>query len=454
MTQKMLSYIPGWSDGELSQYQLTDTGMAYMRVPIFRACVDRIASSMRQIPVYMDDRDLDEAWPYPTPLSDLLYQATISYLLHGAAYILLVRGQNFRRVQNLMVLNGSTMRVEYLGMNDDGTPRRRYIQTVNGHTYTFQDEDMIFIRAYHPADDVGPGVAPGYTALNPAQTLHYLTLFPAKFFEGGVVGKTFILMPPGTQQIETNRIQTMLNKTITGIKNAFGVEVFEGRGEIDIRTLTPAPKDLALSEVQDIAHQQVLQAFGIPEDVLGKSDANRATAETHHRGYWNDTIRPIAVMFEAALNNEAFPDGGQQIKFAFEELAAFQADENSRASSLLTMVQAGIPLPVATNALGYYLGDDVMLPEYPPSMMMQMQTLDTPADAPAQPMRSITSEDLDKWRRKAAKRLKTGKAAACEFDSQHIPVFVQDYVTAGLEVAKDGNDIDRLFASARDWAVY
>jgi hypothetical protein len=31
---------------------------------------------------------------------------------------------------------------------------------------------------------------------------------------------------------------------------------------------------------------------------------------------------------------------------------------------------------------------------------------------------------------------------------------VQDYVTAGLEVAKDANDVDRLFASARDWAVY
>lgn len=452
MTQKMLSYIPGWSDGELSKYALTNTGAAYMRVPIYRACVDRIASSMRQIPVYINDQDVEDAWPYPTPLNEILYQATISYLLHGAAYILLVRGQNFRRVQNLMVLNGSTIRVEYLGMNDQGQPIRRYVQTVNGSTHTFDDEDIIFIRAYHPADDVGPGVAPGYTALNPAQTLHYLTLFPAKFFEGGVVGKTFILMPPGTQQIETNRIQSMLNKTITGLKNAFGVEVFEGRGEIDIRTLTPAPKDLAMREVQQIAHEQVLQAFGIPEDVLGQSDANRATAETHHRGYWNDTIRPIAVMFEYALNAEAFPNG-QRLKFAFQELPAFQADENERAGSLQTLVQAGVPLPVAADVLGYYFPDDVVLPDYPPTMMRPEPT-PAPPQADSQPTRSMTADDIDKWRRKAVKRFKQGKGAACDFDSSVIDDHVHEYITAGLSSAKTIDDLEGVFIAARDWAVY
>ena len=295
--EKMLSHIPGWSEGELAEYKLGDTSKAYLHVPIFRACVDRIAASMRQIPIYVNNERAMKAWPYPTPLAEILYQATISYLLYGAAYILKVRGRNFNRTQNLMVLNANSMRVEYAGMDPMGNAIRRYIQTVNGNVYTFENDEIIFIRAYHPADDVGPGIAPAYTALNPAQTLHYLTLFPAKFFEGGVVGKTFVLMPPGTQHKETTRIQTLLNRTITGIKNAFGVEVFEGRGEIDIRTLTPAPKDLAMTEVQKIAHQQVLQAFGIPEDIFGQSMANRATAETHHRGYWNDTVRPIAVMF-------------------------------------------------------------------------------------------------------------------------------------------------------------
>lgn len=470
---KMLSHIPGWSEGELAEYKLQDTSKAYLHVPIFRACVDRIASSMRQIPVYtngtrnytMGER-AENAWPYPTPLQEILYKATVNYLLFGAAYIMKVRGERFRRVQNLMVLNSTTMRVEYAGMDELGNPIRRYIQSVNGNTYTFENDDIVFVRSYHPADDIGPGIPPGFTALNPAQTLHYLTLFPAKFFEGGVVGKTFVLMPPGTQHKETTRIQTMLNRTITGIKNAFGVEVFEGRGEIDIRTLTPAPKDLAMTEVQKIAHQQVLQAFGIPEDVFGQSQANRATAETHHRGYWNDTVKPIAVMFEDALQDGAL-DQVNSIRFAFEELPAFQADEAERANSLYVLVKAGIPLPTAVEALGYDLPGNPELPEYPPYMLQSQLMLDMATES--QPTREAAERgsentstrqrfndntDLRKWRRKSVKRFKSGKSAACPFESDDINEHVTAYISGGLTRVESEEDIHLLFDAAEQWSDY
>jgi hypothetical protein len=171
-------------------------------------------------------------------------------------------------------------------------------------------------------------------------------------------------------------------------------------------------------------------------------------------------------MFEDALQDGNL-DRVNSLRFAFEELPAFQADEAERANSLYVLVKAGIPLPTAVQALGYDLPGNPELPEYPPYMLQSQLMLDMATES--QPTREAADRgsentstrqrfndntDLRKWRRKSIKRFKSGKNAACPFESDEINEHVTDYITGGLARVESEEDIHLLFDAAEQWSDY
>jgi HK97 family phage portal protein len=62
--------------------------------------------------------------------------------------------------------------------------------------------------------------------------------------------------------------------------------------------------------------------------------------------------------------------------------------------------------------------------------------------------------ELEKWQRKAAKRLKEKGSAACEFESDHIQTSIHGAIDGGLSAAKTVDDVRRIFANAQEWRGY
>ena len=59
---------------------------------------------------------------------------------------------------------------------------------------------------------------------------------------------------------------------------------------------------------------------------------------------------------------------------------------------------------------------------------------------------------LRKWRRKALNRLRDGKAAICDFESDYISKVLSDAIKTQLEDTKTPEDVHEVFEGA--WLVY
>ena len=73
-----------------------------------------------------------------------------------------------------------------------------------------------------------------------------------------------------------------------------------------------------------------------------------------------------------------------------------------------------------------------------------------PLDEPGGEMKA----DLERWERKALKRLKGDKPAACEFESEHIGDSLSAAIAGALESAETADEVKHLFASVPMWEVY
>jgi hypothetical protein len=63
-------------------------------------------------------------------------------------------------------------------------------------------------------------------------------------------------------------------------------------------------------------------------------------------------------------------------------------------------------------------------------------------------------EDLKRWQRKATKRLKDGKGAVCEFESEHIPESIKGAILGALEAVQSVRDIADIFSNVLVWSEY
>ena len=77
-------------------------------------------------------------------------------------------------------------------------------------------------------------------------------------------------------------------------------------GEIDVKELGFAPKDMSFKEGRLAARSEILGAFGIPESVI-QYDANRATSQVGLEQYFRLTLEPKLRKFCEKLNEQLIP---------------------------------------------------------------------------------------------------------------------------------------------------
>ena len=111
-------------------------------------------------------------------------------------------------------------------------------------------------------------------------------------------------------------------------------------------------KDLAFTELNEIAKDNIAMAFGIKQTLLDSEAANYATAQEDRLAFYEDTIKPRARLFADALNEQLLARDGLRLEFRFNEMDIFQEDENDRAELLNKLTTAGLPIEVALELAG------------------------------------------------------------------------------------------------------
>lgn len=426
---KAITSIPGWLTAmSQSSTLVRDTASAYAYVPLIYRGVQIRADALSSVPVKLLRRNREIDWMLQTPPGALLWHIEASMLLTGAAYCEILTGPE---VVDLRVINPYSMSVDY----KNGV----YVFAQNGvekwsNTPAAGEYEILYIREYNPRDDIHPGVSALDVATMDAQLARNITRYAAKYFESGTMPVTLLGLEHPLSDSETQRVQGFFRRATEGISNAFRVLAL--RGDIKPQVLTPQVKDLMVPELYATVRDNIAQALGVPKSYFNES-SNFATAEEDTNRFWTTTVRPRGRMIEAEINRQVFSRLRipAQMVLEFEGLDVFQVDEAKRASSLLSLVNAGMPLRVALSVLGYDLPDD---------MLAEVEDR----------AESGYEADLKKWQKKAARRLKRDGRAQCRFDSPHIPEQVHDMVYNALANVRDAEALPLLYNAVRDWRGY
>jgi len=438
---KTITNVPGWVDMLTSDGVPDSVATLYKRVPILFRAIQLRCDALSSVPVaILKGGENEVEWPYPTKLGNLLWQWEASNLLAGAAYGEIVKNKSgFRK--DVKYRNPFDMSVKY----DRGV--YEFKQNSSGSTWSNEPDagkfEMVYIREFDPTQDTNPGISAGKAANIDAKLLYAISKFPEMYFEGGAMPVTLLGIDSNDRN-EIERIQNWFKRSATAIKNAFRVLGVRA-GSITPVTLTPPLKDLAFTELSEIAKDNISMAFGIKQTLLDSEAANYATAQEDRLAFYEDTIKPRARIFEDALNEQLLARDGLRIEFRFNEMDIFQEDENDRADLLNKLTSAGLPIEVALELAGYELTD-----EQTSMMESHQEQFDERRDSePVTPQ----VDELRKWQKFAEKRVKEGKDLR-EFESSVIEPSLHGAVAGALEGAKSVDDVKHIFESVITWRGY
>ncbi len=435
---------------------------AYLAVAWVRRCLELRANAVSSMPYAILTKGREEVdWPWPGDLRRLLWLTEGAMDVYGRAYW-------FRRLQRRRILNyrwlaPPSITEEYL---EDGTPLFR--RTYNGQSTLYTTQDVVYF--WEPALDVeaGYGVGCVETALEAAGLSYCMSEFAMNFFRQGALPGVLLTVEGNPDEEELQRLETWWKRLVSGVKRAWDTVAI--RSTVKPVQLGYPVDQLAMPELTQIVRQQIATAMGVPQTLLDDA-ASYATAVEHRLSFYQDTVVPRCRLIEGIINEQVLGPLGLKIEFREEELDIFQEDERNRASSLNSMVQAGLDLSLAMQILGYELPDGKTYEQWKQEREARQQASsaedsaasDTttqslgvrePVNAENTPLNTrallhdLAIGDIDKWQRKALRRLKAGDGAYCEFESDWIPEVYREAVKPLLQTAQTPTQVREAFRQA------
>jgi HK97 family phage portal protein len=442
---KAIISIPGWAERSIESRTASDTQLATMyRASVWAyRCINLRSDSAESVPwrIY---RAGDEKTPLPRThpavrlLSEIgpernwadFIRATEADLnIFGKAYWLKQRiGRG--RVATLMRLNPATVKLE-----GDQRGISGFTQTLNGQQEFFPRGDVAYFHTYHPTDDLG-GLSPLQVAMTAAGAGRSSSAFTAAFFENYAIPPLLMTTEQPVTDAEMSRIKAWWDRTFRGAKRQHRVGIM-GSG-LKPHMLGYPTKDLALSDVLAETRREVCAAFGVPPSLAGAWEAvNYSTAQEQRKSFWQDTIIPRLDYVASVIDAEVLPEfePGLTWRWRYGEIEALAPDLEIEARRHAVLVQAGIEDPAsAAEALGV---EPVRVAQTP---VGALPAVPNPTDA--------LQDDLAKWQRKALNRVKAGRPALCDFESDAIPAAVAERVKAGLAEAESVEAVRVTFKEA------
>ncbi|MGH2359759.1 MAG: phage portal protein [bacterium] len=383
---KSINSIPGFEPA--SSAGLTSVGDAYAAASYGYRCIHLRANAISQIPYRISSLgrqgrqpqrpgyiQVVQDWSHSDHLPRLLWLTEAALCLYGAAYWFrernLVKSLGYRWLapQTIQPIYNKEQGITGYKRDLNVRARRSFASSLNreemldsgvpliGVQPDFDLEDVVAFFFPDPETEIGPGRSPTHVALEAIGLLKYQNEFASGFFQRGAIPAVMLSVKGPAQEAELKRLENWWKRLLRGAAKAW--ETVAVRADVEPKIIGQPVKDLGMPELSKSVRGQIAVAYGVPETIL-EDAANFATARTHRKSFYVETIIPEANLVQAELNRQVFRPEGLRFEFLPEQLQVMQEEEAERSLALSQLVSAGVPLLVAMNILGFYVDASVL----------------------------------------------------------------------------------------------
>lgn len=347
-----------------------------------------------------------------------------------------------------------------------------FVRSANKTQELFDVDDILYMWLPDPYGEIGaPKWSRALAAMAASDVLMNVDAFAAEFFKRGAIKTTLLRVAGNPPQAERERIKSFWGRVMKGMKTAWENLVVNMDG-IEPVTIGEGIGDLGNSELTKEKREDISTALGVPQSMLFSNAANFAVKEGDKRDLYEETVIPDARLIAHAVNKQYLEPMGYRLKFQPEAMDIFMEDEEDRTGAILNLVNSLVNAPspkiaaLVWETLGVELPGDmeydeliVMLEEANAEKQERAQEIqpNTPAptltpaagtvpdeeDDPG--AKSLLLEHLDKWERKAIKRLEKSRTAACPFASDIIPAELNALIYELLTEATTPRRVREIF---------
>jgi len=176
--------------------------------------------------------------------------------------------------------------------------------TYGGKKTEYKPEELIYFWKKSLTKRNQPGVSAAMVALGPASQLFAIDSFIASYFNRGAVPVTVWPVDPATPKEEQERFQNWLNRSMSGVAQAFRNIVIRTRPDVKAQTIGSNVKDTQAPELVTIARDNVAVAFNIPPSILSGANGDESNQRADYAAFYQFCVTPLIDMLCQTLNEQ------------------------------------------------------------------------------------------------------------------------------------------------------
>lgn len=388
-----------------------------------------------------DDKNL----PFDIKLSDFLWRTEAALSLVGGAYG--HKERNRVRMKAVRWIDPATVTPWY-------SPARgltHFTRQPRGLTQqTILPKDMVAV--WRPTlNEWGHGVAPGEVAAKKAGIADHMDTFIEMFFEQGAMPTTVVFAETKPPKQERERIQKYLDRIMTGVRNAFGIEVLSAG--LKFETLQPPLKDMVLPNIESSAQRGIVVAMGVPMSIVFSDASTFATAKTDDLHFYTKTIIPEIDLIADQLNDQLFDPLGLRLVFRPDLLEIFQQQEAEKVDKAIQLYDRSAIDENELRAAGGYAPRQTAVASTPSPTDEDEEVEEVEEEGieettvDDEEAKRLALAELKQWERKVLKRFPKSPAYTVPFEPKHLDLFTVVVVREALMNAETQEEVKAAFAA-------
>lgn len=204
---------------------------------------------------------------------------------------------------------------------------------------TFAPNELFYVWFQDAFTEVGASPnTPVKAAMAAADVLYNLDEFVESFFAGGAIDPVIAAVPRATLPEERDRVESWLNRTLTGIKNIGKIRLMSSD---DVKLTQPLRNGLDSLKKTDLTkdkREDIGLALGIPMTFMLSDQANYATATQNEKTLIRWGVQPRLEQLYDALDAQLYQPMGVRLRPDFDSLEMFQEEEVSKMQAANTLL--------------------------------------------------------------------------------------------------------------------